>query len=265
MWENQSGSCEFFYNFDQNYNLLKSYYILNNDSCTSCNLCEIFEEFPEFYCSGVNDDYEEGMNAILKNSPDIVFIDIDANPDRKYSDVFSYCSEIDTYIQKKPLYVALSIDTSKAYMALKNKFYDYILKPGKELEIRKIILQLVKEQKPFLDNTLCLKSYKDYTLLSVDEILFLQADNNATDFILRNDKKVSAFKTLKSFEMVLPDNFLRIHHSYIVNKHYISRINFGKLKCYLNQNKVSLPFSKSYRHNLHSLEELLEQKAISFN
>lgn len=245
--------------------MLNSFYILNDDGNTSRNLCEVLEEFPKFVCAGITADYEEGMNSILKLTPDVVFINIDSNPDRNHSDVFSYCNEINTYIQKKPLYVALSIDASKGYLALKNKFYDYILKPGKELEIRKTVLQLVKEKQPFLEDTLCLKSYKDYTLLPFDEILFLQADNNATDFVLLNNQKISAFKTLKSFEMVLPNNFLRIHHSYIVNKHHISRINFGKLKCFLNHNEISLPFSKSYRHNLHSLEELLEQKAISFN
>lgn len=213
----------------------------------------------------MTDDYDEGMNSILKLTPNIVFINIDSNLDRNYSDVFSYCKAIDTYIIERPIYVALSLDTSKAYLALKNNFFDYIVTPAKELEIRKTVLQLVKKQQTFLDNTLCLRSYKDYTLITVDEILFLQADNNATDFILQSGKKVSAFKTLKSFETILPNNFLRVHHSYIINKHHISRINFGKLKCFLNYNEISVPFSKSYRHNLHSLEGLLEQKAISFN
>ncbi|MDR5591099.1 LytTR family DNA-binding domain-containing protein [Christiangramia sp. SM2212] len=245
--------------------MANSYFILNDHQNTSRNLCGVLEEFPEFRCAGVTEDYEEGMNSILKLTPDIVFVNIDSKLDNNYSDIFSYCNEIDKYILKKPVYVALSNDTSKAYLALKNKFYDYIVTPGNELEIRKVVLQFVKGEQAFLENTLCLKSHKDYTLLPVDEILFLQADNNATDFVLQDGKKVSAFKTLKSFEIVLPDNFIRIHHSYIVNRDHISRINFGKLKCFLNHNQVGLPFSKSYRHNLQSLEELLEEKAIYFN
>lgn len=242
-----------------------SYFILNDHQNTSRDLCEVLEEFPEFRCSGVTEDYKEGINSILKLNPDIVFVNVDLKLGNDYNDIFSYCNEINKYILKKPLYVALSKDTSKAYLALKNKFSDYIVLPGSELEIRKSILQLVKRQQAFLENTLCLKSYKDYNLLSVDEILFLQADNNATDFILQTGKKVSAFKTLKSFELALPVNFIRIHHSYIVNRDHISRINFGKLKCFLHHNQISLPFSKSYRHNLQSLEELLEEKAIYFN
>jgi len=225
----------------------------------------VLEEYPEFTCKGITEDYENGMNSILQNTPDIVFINIDSNSKNDQRDIFTYCNEVDTHIRKKPLYIALSVDEVKGYKALKNKFFDYIVKPGKELEIRKTALQLLKIPKPFLNETLCLKSYKDYNLLEIDDIVFLEADNNSTEFVLLNGRKVCVFKTLKSFEMVMPNNFLRIHHKYIVNKNHISRINFGKLLCFLNQNKISLPFSKSYRHNLNSLEVLLFEKALSFS
>lgn len=245
--------------------MLNSYFILNDDKTTTSNLCEVFKDFPNFRCLGITEDYEEGMNLILKHNPEVVFVNLDSGTGDNWGNVFSYCDEINNYSQQVPLFVALSKNKSQAYRALKNRFFDYLLKPGKELEIRKTILKLIKGQKKFLEDTICLKSYKDYTLLPLDEILFLQADNNATDFQLVNGKKISAFKTLKSFESVLPSNFIRIHHSYIINKNYINRINFGKLKCFLNYNSTSLPFSKSYRHNLQPLENLFAEKAISFN
>jgi DNA-binding LytR/AlgR family response regulator len=245
--------------------LSKSFFIINDDKKTSDNLIEVFKEYPEFTCLGVTEDYEYGMNLILKLNPSVVFINLDSTGNENCRNVFTYCDEIINYSQQEPLFIALSANTSKAYYALKNRFYDYILKPGKELEIRKTILKLIKGQKKFLDDTICLKSYKDYTLLHLDEILFLQADNNATDFWLVNGRKISAFKTLKCFETFLPPDFIRIHHSYIVNKNYINRINFGKLQCFLNHNSTTLPFSKSYRHNLQPLENLLAQKAMSLN
>jgi len=242
-----------------------SYFIIEKDLNTINNIEEVFKDFPEFICKGITEDYEVGINSILKTIPDVVFVNVDAEQGITPGDIFSYCKEIDEHISRKPLYVALSLDETKAYQALKNKFFDYLLTPGKELEIRKTVLQLVKKREVFLRDTLCLKSYKDYTLLEIDDIIFLQADNNATDFVLTDGSKVSAFKTLKSFESELPENFLRIHHSYIVNKNHISRINFGKLRCFLNNNKVTLPFSRSYRHNLDFLEQLLSQKAIFSN
>lgn len=245
--------------------MLISFLILTDDDPTSGNLLKVLQEYPELSCAGVTGNFEEGMNIILKDTPDVIFIDADASclPE-DYEHIFSYCNDINDHICKKPRYIALSCDASKAYRALKHKFYDYLLKPGKELEVRKVILRLIKEYRCLPGNILCLKSYKDYTILPVDEILFLKADNNTTDFVMTGGRTLSAFKTLKFFEKNLPGNFIRIHHSYIVNKDQISRINFGKLKCYLSRNKISLPFSKSYRHNLYALEKYLEQKAISF-
>ncbi|MCB0744141.1 MAG: LytTR family transcriptional regulator, partial [Ignavibacteriae bacterium] len=109
---------------------------------------------------------------------------------------------------------------------------------------------------------LCLKSYKDYRFIDIDEILFLKADNASTDFFMVDGTKVSAYKTLKFFEDLLPDNFTRIHNSYIVNQNYVSRIHFGRSKCTLKNNNFNIPFSKSYRENVIVLEKELSKKAI---
>ncbi len=242
-----------------------SYYIINNNDSTFHKLFSVLNEFSEFACLGFTNNYEQAMNEILKSNPDIIFINLDTCLPKQFGDIFSYCKEINEYVIKQPKFIGLSKDASKSYLALKNRFYDYILKPGSELDIRKTVLQLLKSREYNLNETLCLKSYKDYTILHIKEILFLKADNNATDFVMTNGKTISAFKTLKFFENILPSSFIRIHNSYMINKNHLSRINFGKLKCFLNHNNITLPFSRSYRHNLQSLEELLEQKAISFN
>lgn len=208
-------------------------------------------------------DYAQGMNLILKFNPSIVFVNVDGWNGCGWSDIFNYCREVDVCLQERPVYVALSVNENKAYKALKNKFFDYLVKPIEELEIRKFVTYLTKNIQALFNDTVCIKSHKDYNIIDIPSILYLQADNNATDFILVGGKRISAFKTLKFFEENLPDNFIRIHHSYIINNHHLSRINFGKLKCYLNSNQVNLPFSRSYRHNLRILEDILAEKAIS--
>lgn len=241
-----------------------SCFILENDTETLNNLLGIIGEFPEFKWVENSTDYEKGMNTILKYSPEIVFVNVDRIL-QGYYDVYDYCREINKHLKKKPFYVAISSDERKAYQAIKNKFFDYLLKPGKELEIRKIVLQFLNTNDSFDDEMICLKSYKDYSLLNVKDILYLQADNNSTDFILMDNHKTSAYKTLKFFETTLPKNFLRVHNSFIVNQDHISRINFGKCKCYLDKDKIAIPFSKSYRHKLQPLQKLLSETAIDFN
>jgi DNA-binding LytR/AlgR family response regulator len=97
---------------------------------------------------------------------------------------------------------------------------------------------------------LCIKSYGDYRYIDANDICYFQADNNSTDIHLNNGEMVTAFKTLKHFEGVLPHPFSRIHNSYIVNRDYISRIHTGNAICYIKNTTTKLPFSKSYKENV---------------
>lgn len=104
---------------------------------------------------------------------------------------------------------------------------------------------------------ICIKSYGDYRFLELDDLAFLQADNNSTDITLNTGEQITAFKTLKYFEENLPSNFYRIHNSYIVNKNYISRIHTGNSLCYIKNTKNQIPFSKSYKDNIDSILTIL--------
>jgi len=98
---------------------------------------------------------------------------------------------------------------------------------------------------------ICIKSYGDYRYLDSDEILYFEADNNSTDIHLINGEMITAFKTLKHFETVLPQTqFLRIHNSYIINVDQVSRIHTGNTVCYIKNSTTKLPFSKSYKDNV---------------
>jgi two-component system, LytTR family, response regulator len=60
--------------------------------------------------------------------------------------------------------------------------------------------------------------------VNVDNIVYLEASNNYTLIYLATDQKFVVSRTLKEFEEMLPsDPFIRIHHSTIVNKHYVEK------------------------------------------
>ena len=98
---------------------------------------------------------------------------------------------------------------------------------------------------------ICIKSYGDYRYIDSNDILYFEADNNSTDIHLNNGEMITAFKTLKHFETVLPQTqFLRIHNSYIINVDQVSRIHTGNTVCYIKNSTTKLPFSKSYKENV---------------
>jgi DNA-binding LytR/AlgR family response regulator len=237
-----------------------SYTIIDADATSNLQLQHYLEDHGDFYCLDKARDSREGLNSVLKHLPDLVFINLNGMA----MEYFMMVSEMHQYMNNLPLIIGIAKGKEYAYDAIKNGFYDYWLMPYNELDIRKTLLRLKKQRpKEVSSHTLCLKSYKDFQYLNTDEILYLQADNNATDFIMKDGSVISAFKTLKTFENSLPENFIRVHQSYILNMNYVSRINYGKNICALKTGKKQLPFSKTYKENIDSLKKVLSKNAIS--
>jgi len=237
------------------------YSIIESEKFTIENLQNNFKEFSNYSCIGVSDCFDKSLDLILKHAPNVVFINIDNKVENGYLNAFNFVNEMYKYVQEMPYLIALSSTTEHAYTCIKNNFFDYLLKPIKPFELRKTISRLGKEPME-VSNTLRLKSYKDYRFIEIEDILFLKADNTATDFFMYDGTTVTAYKTLKSFESVLPENFTRIHNSYIVNQNYVSRINFGKSKCSLKKSSFAIPFSKTYKSNVVILEKALSKRSL---
>ena len=241
-----------------------NYSIIDSDASSNLQLQHFLEEYGDFSCTSLSKNSDEGLNSILKFTPDVVFINLNENA----AEYFQMVIELHQYIKKMPIFIGIAKAKDHAYDAIKNGFFDYWLNPYNEFDIRKSLLRL-KRQIPEESTkvqpiqTLCLKSYKDFKYLNTDDILYLQADNNTTEFVMKDGTTNNAFKTLKTFESQLPQNFIRIHQSYIVNTDFISGISYGKSICSLNLRQLQLPFSKSYKANVDGLKESLSKNTIS--
>jgi len=237
-----------------------SYAIIDTDAATNLQLQLHMQEYGDFHHIGTEDCADNALNLILKTLPDLVIV----NLSQKSSLIFQMICQLHQYMDKIPLLIGFAKTKEFAYDAIKGGFYDYWLLPHSEFEIRKTIFKLRKQiPKEHTPATLCLKTYNDYHYLDTNDILYLKADNNSTDFYMRNGEKVNAYKTLKTFENNLPNNFIRIHQSYILNVKYISRINYGKNTCSLRNCSNQLPFSKSYREKIDELKSLLSKNSIN--
>jgi len=237
---------------------VNNYIIINKEQTLTEKLENILIEFPAFYNVGLASDEQEAMNLILKSKPDLVFF----NLDNVIDDTFGFVKELNSYLNIIPSFVAISKTKAHAYQALKHNFIDYLIHPISELDLRKLLLRFKKKKSEQQGRIICLKSYKDYQYLNTKDIIFLKADNNATDFYTKDGTIISAFKTLKTFEIGLPNNFLRIHKSYIVNRNYISRINYGKLKCSLDSFSEKIPFTKTYINNIEFINKSLADISV---
>ncbi len=63
--------------------------------------------------------------------------------------------------------------------------------------------------------------------LNEDDIIYLKASSNYTQFYLLDGRYIFSAKTLKQYEALLPKNaFCRVHSSYLINVKHIQKINF---------------------------------------
>ncbi len=263
-----------------------SYVIIDDSADNIKEILHRFEDFPEYYCIGTCYNREEGINIILEQQPELVFLNIKGKTKTDISLGFIY--ELYRYQNEMPYFVILA-DTDKfAYESIKLGVFDYIISPVETAELRKTLFKFQKivplsggivprvvenvpalpekaepemerqpqsadNQKSEVDIQVCIKSYGDYQFIALKDVVYLQADNNTTDFHLQNGKKLTAYKTLKHYENNLPSFFYRIHNSYIVNSNFVSRINTGKSLCYLHNNEISVSFSKTFKDNIDTI------------
>nr|WP_315183420.1 LytTR family DNA-binding domain-containing protein [uncultured Flavobacterium sp.] len=257
-----------------------SYIIIDDDQESVLKTKAIADGFSELSFVAVASNYEEGLNLILEHTPNLIFLEID--PADKSSNLsLSLINELYRYLKVIPKIIITTSNKELAFDAIRYEVFDYLLKPISRIDVVKAVLKLDKSivnEKPVilpvavepeittpifttpeLQNEsvvkgnpliLCIKSYGDYRYINAKDICYFQADNNSTDIHLNNGEMITAFKTLKHFEGILSYPFIRIHNSYIVNQHYISRIHTGNAVCYIKNTVTKLPFSKSYKSNI---------------
>ena len=73
-------------------------------------------------------------------------------------------------------------------------------------------------------NKLAIPTLEGLLFFDINDIIHLEANSNYT-FIHFSDKtKITASKTLKEFEDILPEDiFFRTHHSHLINLNFIKR------------------------------------------
>lgn len=225
-----------------------SFLIVEDINSFSEDILRLFENFENYFCAGIVRDKENSIEKICRLKPQLVIMGANNTSGLSFKDIL----EIHQYIASIPYFITVSDKADYALEALQSGVSDYLVAPLNLSQLGKSLFRFEKKN-PFNPvSTICIKSYSDYHFVSLNDIIYLKADNNTTDIYLTNNKVVPAYKTLKYFEEKLPFYFLRIHKSYIVNINYVSRIHLSKSKCYLNYNEV-LPFSINYKENIEAI------------
>lgn len=231
--------------------------IIEDDKNTVKLIKTVGIDFSEILFIEVNENQDEALNLILKNTPELIFLNFDSIK----INFAEFLLKIHQYYNDTPYFIALSSVKGKAFEAYNYHFSDFLIKSLTEFSIRKSLFTYKKKHPIKKNETICLKSYKDYQYLNIDDIIYLKADNNTTDIHMVDGRIIGAYKTLKVFEKLLPKTFLRVHKSYIINRDSISRIHYGKSICII-KSEHKIPFTKTYIANIDLINESLSKKTL---
>ncbi|MCB9033527.1 MAG: response regulator transcription factor [Chitinophagales bacterium] len=218
--------------------------IIIDDSKANRNGLRLMVEhnFPEVFqideASGVLD----GAKLIRQEQPDIVLLDIQMK-DGSGFDLLDSLSDDFFYLIFVTAYKEFAIE------AIKQKAYDYLLKPVNPLELIKVLNELItkiqtnkKSSDEEMPSKILVKNQEQTILLNIEDIVYCAAQGAYTEIITKAGRYVSS-KNLKHFEKILKSqSFLRVHHSYLVNTYFIKSIerNIQDGLTMINDDKVPI-------------------------
>lgn len=198
------------------------------------------------------DSGEKGMIAIEELQPDLVFLDIEMP-------VMNGFNMLEQLSNRNFELIFVTAYDHYAIRAIRFSAIDYLLKPVNVVELTAAVdrsVQRIKQKKtnPQIEYLLELlhKKQKHIAIpatdglqfISIDEIIYLEANQNYTHIFLPKQKFVVS-RGLGEVEELLPsDTFIRIHHSYVVNKNAIDRYIRGEGGQVILKNGIALDVSK---------------------
>jgi two-component system LytT family response regulator len=237
---------------DDEKNCCEALEILLKDSCTEVEVIAIAN-------SGT-----DALQKINKLQPQLVFLDIEM-PNMNGFQLLEQLPQINF-----ELIFTTSYD-QYAIKAIKFSALDYLLKPidREELEkavqkVQKKVINTIPQQLEILlqkvnqpaipVHRVALPTMQGLELVPVNAIISCSSNNNYTEFLLKDKKKILVSRTLKEVEEILEDHaFLRVHHSFIINLNEITRYIKGEGGYLIMTNDSKVDVSRSRK-------ELLMQK-----
>lgn len=205
---------------------------------------------------------KKALEAIENIQPDLVFLDIEM-PVMNGFELLEQFDEI-------PFTVIFTTSYDQyAIKAIRFSALDYLLKPvdPKELvaAVHKVSrkkhaptneqLQLLMDQLQHKEKRLtkiAVPTLEGFELIPADEVIHCEADDNYAHLFLKNKTKVTASRSLKDIEEQLKEfpNFVRVHHSYIVNLNEVVKYVRGEGGYLIMTDGSTINVSRSRKNTL---------------
>lgn len=200
----------------------------------------IGESFPEINLVEICTNPKDGIAAISKHEPDLVFLDVEM-PGMTGFELLQHLGDIDFEVIFTTAY------DKYAVRAIKASALDFLLKPVGTEDLGEALAKLrlkQKKERPLKQLEVLFENIKHvhdplkkivvptlagFNFIYVQDIVRLEGESNYTTFYFKGNQKLMVSKTLKEFEELLTDHhFFRIHQSHVINLRYLKNYIKGE-------------------------------------
>lgn len=176
----------------------------------------------------------QAIEIAADESFNICFLDIELNNQSGF--------DLLTHLSKATKVIFVTAYSEYAIRAIREKAYDYLLKPINPAEFTNCIKRFEEEIKQKDSTEFLLVKEQGFTVpLHFNEIVYVEANGPYSKVYVLNNKQYTMSKTLKALGEILNTDFIRIHKSYIVNK---TKVQSFKKDNLITTTNVCLPVSR---------------------
>ena len=192
-------------------------------------LTDFIVKVPELQLEGSYSSALKALEKLRKNQIDVLFLDI------QMPDITGI--EFLKTLEHKPLVVFTTAYAEHALQGYELDVADYLLKPfdfNRFLKSINKITQRLKNESPTKSSPeksefIFVKDGTKQVKIPLNSIRYIKGSREYVT-IVTGEKKVMSLQTMKSMEEMLPNNFIRIHNSFIISLAAVDTIFKNKLQ-----------------------------------
>ncbi|WP_319500164.1 LytTR family transcriptional regulator DNA-binding domain-containing protein [uncultured Draconibacterium sp.] len=210
--------------------------VVDDEPLARLRLQTLLGEYPEkFELVAEAENGDEAIEKINRLKPEFVFLDIQM-PETNGFEVLKKLNFL-------PKVIFCTAYDEFALRAFDTNCIDYLVKPltrerfaktiekieqmnggTPEINLDNLIAQFSRGYKKNDATSIPVKVGDRVIFVRLDEVSFFQADEKYVTVVTKHSKSYTLDSSLKKLEEKLPDNFIRVHKSYLINKNLLKEV-----------------------------------------
>jgi two-component system, LytTR family, response regulator len=231
-------------------NTTKTYRVLivDDDEIDRLTVMSFCRRYPFLQVIAAAESAGAAINYMQKEMPDVLLLDIDM-PGMSGIELRKQAVEI-------PVCIFITSHPEFAVESFELAALDYLLKPIKSERFDAAILRLqqymtLRQKAQLLDytvggETIFIKEGTTQVKIALHEVMYLEALKDYTSIVTGQRKYCILSPLSNLLEQASFKNFIRIHRSYAVQKHYVTRLSSKEL--YIRN--IILPVGRTYKYEV---------------